>query len=85
MVFVYKFAGAVIQPLGEESVVKCLNDMANHLVFIVITVSSVALMCLYRYYCDNCIGNISYDEVNSCLAISIWVKQIVMVVILQPF
>jgi len=44
MVFVYKFAGAVIQPLGEESVVKCLNDMANHLVFIVITVSSVALM-----------------------------------------
>ncbi len=44
MVFIYKLAGAVIQPLGEESIVKCLDGMASHLSFIAITVSSVALM-----------------------------------------
>lgn len=44
LVFIYKFAGAVIQPLGEDAMVKCLNDMASHLTFIAITVSSVALM-----------------------------------------
>ncbi|NLZ55022.1 MAG: stage III sporulation protein AE, partial [Thermoanaerobacteraceae bacterium] len=44
MVFIYRLAGAIIQPLGEEAMVKCLNDMANNLTFIAITVSSVALM-----------------------------------------
>ncbi len=44
MVLIYRLAGAVIQPLGEEAMVKCLNDMASHLAFIAITVSSVALM-----------------------------------------
>jgi stage III sporulation protein AE len=44
MVFIYKLASAIIQPLGEDTMVKCLNDMASHLAFIAITVSSVALM-----------------------------------------
>ncbi len=44
MVFIYRLAGAIIQPLGEERMVKCLNDMAGNLTFIAITVSSVALM-----------------------------------------
>lgn len=44
MVFIYRLAGAAIQPLGEETMVKCLNDMASHLAFIAVTVGSVALM-----------------------------------------
>lgn len=44
MVFIYRLAGAIIQPLGEEALVKCLNDMAGNLTFVAITVSSVALM-----------------------------------------
>lgn len=44
IVFIYRFTGAIIQPLGEESIVKCLNDMANSLTLIFITVSSVAVM-----------------------------------------
>jgi len=44
MVFIYRLAGAIIQPLGEEAMVKCLNEMAGNLTFVAITVSSVALM-----------------------------------------
>lgn len=44
MVFIYRLAGAIIQPLGEEAMVKCLNEMAGNLTFIAVTVSSVALM-----------------------------------------
>lgn len=44
IVFIYKLAGAIIQPLGEETMVKCLNNMASHVTFIAITVGSVALM-----------------------------------------
>lgn len=44
MVFIYRLAGAVIQPLGEQAMVKCLNEIASNLTFVAITVSSVALM-----------------------------------------
>ncbi|NLU11431.1 MAG: stage III sporulation protein AE [Tepidanaerobacter acetatoxydans] len=44
IVFIYKLAGAIIQPLGEETMVKCLDNMASHITFIAITVGSVALM-----------------------------------------
>ena len=46
MVLIYKLAGAVIQPLGDEDMVKCLNDLAGNLTFIAITVGSVAVMFL---------------------------------------
>lgn len=44
IMFVYKLAGAIIQPVGEDSIVKCLNDIGNSLSMIFISVASVALM-----------------------------------------
>jgi len=44
LVFIYRLAGAIIQPLGVDPMVKCLNDIAGNLIFIAVTVSSVALM-----------------------------------------
>jgi len=44
LVFIYRLVGAIIQPLGIDAMVKCLNDIAGNLTFIAIAVSSVALM-----------------------------------------
>jgi stage III sporulation protein AE len=44
VIFIYKLAGAVIQPIGEESIVRCLNDMGNSLMLIFVCVASVAIM-----------------------------------------
>jgi len=44
IVFIYKLAGAIIQPIGESSMVKCLDDMANSLILIFISVAAVAMM-----------------------------------------
>jgi len=44
LVFIYRLAGAIIQPLGVDAMVRCLNDIAGNLIFIAVTVSSVALM-----------------------------------------
>lgn len=44
LVFIYKLSGVIIQPVGEEFIVKCLNDMANSLTLIFVAVASVAIM-----------------------------------------
>lgn len=44
LVFIYKLAGVVIQPVGEDFIAKCLNDMANSLILIFVAVASVAIM-----------------------------------------
>lgn len=57
IVFIYKLAGAVIQPIGEESMVKCLNDMANSLMMIFISVASVAMMFFVAITVILAVGN----------------------------
>lgn len=44
LVFIFKLSGVIIQPVGEEFIVRCLNDMANSLTLIFVTVASVAVM-----------------------------------------
>lgn len=44
IVFVYKIAAAIIQPVGEDLIVKCLNDMSNSLMLIFISVAAVSAM-----------------------------------------
>lgn len=44
LVLIYKLAGVIIQPVGENFIVKCLNDMANSLILIFVAVASVAVM-----------------------------------------
>lgn len=59
IVFIYKLAGAVIQPIGEESMVKCLNDMANSLMMIFISVASVAMMFFVAITVVLTVGNVT--------------------------
>jgi len=59
MVFIYRLAGAIIQPLGVEPMVKCLNEIAGNLTFIAVTVSSVALMFFVAVTVIIASGNIS--------------------------
>lgn len=44
IIFIYRIAAAVIQPLGEKSLVKSLEDIANSLVLVIICVASVSIM-----------------------------------------
>jgi stage III sporulation protein AE len=41
---IYKIASALVEPLGETKIVKCLNDVGNSLTMIFICVSAVAMM-----------------------------------------
>jgi len=59
IVFIYKLAGAVIQPLGEESMVKCLNDMSSSLMLIFVSVASVAMMFFVAVTVILAAGNIT--------------------------
>jgi stage III sporulation protein AE len=44
IVFVYKIAAAIIQPVGEELIVKCLNDMSNSMMLILLSIAAVSAM-----------------------------------------
>jgi|GEM_PF-1332392 len=44
VIFIYKLAAALIQPIGDEQIVNSLNDLANSLIMLFVTVSSVAMM-----------------------------------------
>lgn len=59
LVIIYKLSGAIIQPLGEESMVRCLNDMANSLMLIFISVASVAMMFFVAITVILAAGNIA--------------------------
>jgi len=41
---IYKIASALVEPLGENKIVKCLNDVGNSLTMIFVCVSAVAMM-----------------------------------------
>jgi stage III sporulation protein AE len=59
IIVIYKLAGAIIQPVGEESVVKCLNDMGNSLMLVFISVASVTLMFFVAITVIMAAGNIT--------------------------
>jgi stage III sporulation protein AE len=44
LVFIFKIAGVLIQPVGEERMAKCLDGMGNNLLLIFAAVATVALM-----------------------------------------
>lgn len=46
LIIVYKLTAALIQPVSDERIVKCITEMANSLVFITAAVISVAVMFL---------------------------------------
>lgn len=59
IVFIYKIAGAIIQPIGETSMVKCLNDMANSIILIFVSVAAVAVMFFVAITVILAAGNIT--------------------------
>jgi len=59
IMFIYKLAAAVIQPLGEESMVKCMNDMAGSLMMIFVSVASIAMMFFVAVTVILAAGNIT--------------------------
>ena len=44
LVFIYKLAGALIQPVGDQVIGSCLNNLGNTLMLIFIAVTTVAIM-----------------------------------------
>lgn len=44
IMFIYKLAGAIIEPLGDSRLVKCLNDLGGSLILIFVSIASVAIM-----------------------------------------
>ncbi len=44
LVFVYRFAAAIIQPISEDEIVDCLNKLANNLLFVFAAVTIVGIM-----------------------------------------
>ncbi|WP_170240350.1 stage III sporulation protein AE [Thermosediminibacter litoriperuensis] len=44
IIFIYRLSAAIIQPVGEESIVRCLNDIGNSLTMVFVSVASVAMM-----------------------------------------
>lgn len=48
LVFIYKLAGALIQPMGEGEIVECLNTMGNALLMVFAAVAVVGLMFFFH-------------------------------------
>lgn len=44
LVFIFKIAGVLVQPVGEERMAKCLDEMGNNLLLVFAAVVTVALM-----------------------------------------
>ncbi|SDC03085.1 MULTISPECIES: stage III sporulation protein AE [unclassified Candidatus Frackibacter] len=44
LIFIYKFARAVIQPISDSRIVACLDDLSNSLIMVFAAVLSVSLM-----------------------------------------
>ncbi|SHM51642.1 stage III sporulation protein AE [Caldanaerovirga acetigignens] len=44
IIFIYRLSAAIIQPVGEDAMVRCLNDIGNSLTLVFISVASVSMM-----------------------------------------
>ncbi|KJS14180.1 MAG: stage III sporulation protein AE [Peptococcaceae bacterium BRH_c8a] len=47
MAFIYKLAGAVIQPVGEDNISDCLNALGNNLITVFAAVAMVGLLFFF--------------------------------------
>lgn len=59
MAFIYKLAGALIQPLGEGQIVSCLNDLGNSLFLIFAAVATAGLLFFFTITIVVGAGNIA--------------------------
>ncbi|QXM06016.1 stage III sporulation protein AE [Crassaminicella indica] len=59
LIFIYKMTAAIIEPITENQLVNCLNDMSNAMVLILGTVISVAIMFFFTVTIIVGAGNIT--------------------------
>lgn len=57
--FIYKLAGAVIQPVGEEKISDCLNGLGNGLISVFAAVATVGLLFFFALAIVVGLGNIT--------------------------
>ncbi|MDD4169041.1 MAG: stage III sporulation protein AE [Desulfotomaculaceae bacterium] len=59
LAFIYKLAGALIQPIGDGQMVNCLNSLGNSLFLIFATVAIVGLLFFFAITIVVGVGNIT--------------------------
>lgn len=59
MSFIYKLAGAVIQPVGEDNISDCLNGLGNNLITVFAAVAMVGLLFFFTIAIVVGLGNIT--------------------------
>lgn len=59
LILIYRFVGAIVEPISETRVTNCINDMAGSLSYIMAIVASVAIMFLMSTAAILSAGNIA--------------------------
>jgi len=59
MVFIYRLSAALLEPIADSKVVNCLNEIANVLIILFVTVVSVGIMFFISVTLLICAGNIT--------------------------
>lgn len=59
LAFIYKLAGALIQPIGDGQMVSCLNGLGNNLLLIFAAVATVGLLFFFAITIVVGVGNIT--------------------------
>jgi stage III sporulation protein AE len=59
LAFIYKLAGALIQPVGDGRMVSCLNGLGNNLLLIFAAVATVGLLFFFAITIVVGVGNIT--------------------------
>lgn len=59
LAFIYKLAGALIQPVGDSQVVDCLNDLGNSVITIFAAVATVGLLFFFAISIVVGVGNLT--------------------------
>lgn len=59
LAFIYKLAGALIQPIGDNQMVSCLNSLGNNLFLIFAAVATVGLLFFFAITIVVGVGNIT--------------------------
>ncbi|RKO66753.1 stage III sporulation protein AE [Desulfofundulus salinus] len=59
LAFIYKLAGALIQPVGDSQVVACLSDLGNSIIIIFATVATVGLLFFFAIAILVGVGNLT--------------------------
>lgn len=59
LAFIYKLAGAIIQPVGDGQMVDCLNDLGNSLLTVFAAVATVTLLFFFAITIVVGVGNLT--------------------------